>query len=100
MNTILRQDLMSSRDRFFMLLERVPRSAALWDKDSNSLNIEAFEQALGVMSQGEVQMAKFFASVWFNTNDQYGFDVVDAVAHVDVEDRKLIAEWISAPFWP
>ncbi|MBT7209429.1 MAG: hypothetical protein HN868_18920 [Gammaproteobacteria bacterium] len=91
---------MNSRERFFDLLEQVPRCTELWDKDANSLNIIAFEQALGVMSHGEVQMTKFFAAVWFNNNEQYGFDVVDAVARIDAEDRKLIAGWIVDPFWP
>ncbi len=63
---------MSSREKFFNLLAQVPRSEELWDKEDNSLNIEAFEQALDVMSHGEAQMAKFFASVWFNSNEQYG----------------------------
>jgi len=91
---------MNSRERFFALLKELPRCAELWDQKTNSLNIAAFEQALGVMSHGEVQMAKFFAAIWFNHNKQYGFDVVDAVSRIDAEDRKLIAEWIANPFWP
>ena len=91
---------MNSNDKFFNLLEQVPRSAALWDKAAKSLNTDAFERALGGMSHGEVHMAKFFAAVWFNNNEQYGFDIVDAVSCIDAEDRKLIAEWITNPFWP
>ena len=91
---------MDSSDRFFNLLAQMPRCAELWDQETNSLNIAAFEQALGVMSHGEVLMAKFFAAIWFNHNEQYGFDVVDAVSRIDIEDRKLIAEWITNPFWP
>ena len=90
---------MNSVDRFFKLLERVPRSAALWDK-KNGFDNQAFEDALGVMSSGEVQMALFFTAVWFNDNKKYGFDIVDAVARIDKEDRELIAEWIADPFWP
>jgi hypothetical protein len=91
---------MGSNERFFKLLKRVPHIAELWDKESNRLNIAAFEQALGVMSHGEVQMAKFLAAVWLNDNEKYGFDIVDAVAHIDIEDRELIVEWIANPFWP
>lgn len=91
---------MNSNEKFFDLLESAPRSAILWDKTSKSLNTDAFERALGVMSHGEVQMAKFFAAVWFNNNDQYGFDIVDAVSSLDAADRELIAEWIVNPFWP
>ena len=64
------------------------------------MHINKFEDALGVMSSGERHMAKFFAAVWFNDNQKYGFDLVDAVASLDVAPRKLIIEWIAKPFWP
>lgn len=89
-----------SQKKFFELLEQVPRIKHLWDKHSRSLNIELFERELGVMSSGEVCMAKFFASVWFGNNERYGFDFVDAVAWIDTPERKLIVEWVRDPFWP
>ena len=64
-----------SQQRFFEMLNRQPRIEKRWDQQNSSLKIEAFEQALGVMSSGEVQMAKFFASVWFHNNKAYGFDL-------------------------
>lgn len=89
-----------SYDRFFVMLSRVPRIAPLWNKDTRSLNVERFENALGVMSSGEVQMAKFFASVWYHNNGDYGFDLVDAVASIDAEEIELIIEWMMNPFYP
>lgn len=89
-----------SQQRFFEMLSRQPRIEKLWDQQNSSLKIEAFERALGVMSSGEVQMAKFFASVWFHNNKTYGFDLADAVSSLDTDGRKLIMEWIARPFWP
>ena len=86
--------------RFFGMLDRVPRIKHLWDKDKRELNIELFERELGVMSHGEVHMAKFFAALWLHNNTRYGFDLIDAVSSIDAAERKLIIEWISDPFWP
>ena len=45
-------------------------------------------------------MARFFASVWFHNNHQYKFDLADAVARIDEDERLIISEWILDPFWP
>ncbi|WP_241086832.1 hypothetical protein [Candidatus Vondammii sp. HM_W22] len=72
----------------------------MWDKKNQSLNLQDFENALGVMSSGEVQRAKFFASIWFHNNKTYGFDLADAVSSLDTDGRELIMEWVARPFWP
>lgn len=86
--------------QFFTLLHKVPRIAHLWDQKTGSMNVEAFEAELGVMSSGEVQIAKFFAALWFNNNKRYGFDLIEAIARFDTPEIKIIIEWISDPFWP
>lgn len=97
--------LTGSKLEFFLMLQKVPRIAHLWDAEkkgtlTGTLNVELFESELGVMSSGEVQMALFFASVWFHSNSRYGFDLVDAVSSIDQEYRELITVWIQNPFWP
>ncbi|MDH5396210.1 MAG: hypothetical protein OEW97_08025 [Gammaproteobacteria bacterium] len=92
--------LSSGQARFFILLDRVPYLHHLWDIENNEILIGEFEQALGVMSSGEVHMAKFFASLWFHNNTRYGFDLVDAISTLDGPERELIREWIADPFWP
>jgi len=89
-----------SDKRFFQMLGRVPRVKNLWDEQKRELNIDSFESALGVMSTGEVHIAKFFASLWFHNNEKYGFDLVDAIASLDIPERNLIIEWMENPFWP
>ena len=89
-----------SRQRFFAMLDSYPRLASYWDQAQECMHVEIFEQALGAMSCGERHMAKFFAAVWFNDNQKYGFDLVDAVASLDVRQRQLIMQWIAKPFWP
>lgn len=85
---------------FFDLLDRVPRIAHLWDRNKRALKVELFEAELGVMSSGEVHLAKFFVSLWFHTNKRYGFDLVDAVSTLDRGERQVIMDWIDNPFWP
>ena len=51
-----------SRELFYEMLDKAPRIDHLWDREKNVLNIELFEKELGVMSSGEVHLAKFFAS--------------------------------------
>ena len=89
-----------SQQRFFNMLNRVPRIKSLWDEQKKELKIEEFESQLCVMSSGEIAMAKFFASLWFHNNNKYGFDLVDAIALIDLSERKLIIDWIENPFWP
>ena len=89
-----------SQQRFFNMLNRVPRIKSLWDEQKKIIKIKEFEAALGVMSPGEIAIAEFFASLWFNNNNKYGFDLVDAVALIDPPERKIIMNWIEDPFWP
>lgn len=89
-----------SKQRFFEMVGRYPRISHLWDVVEGELKPDLFESELAVMSSGEVQIAKFFASVWFHDNSRYGFDLVDAVAVLDSNERGLIIAWIQDPFWP
>lgn len=89
-----------SHERFFKMLDRVPRIKHLWNKHNGKIDQKAFEAELSVMSSGEVQIAKFLASLWFHDNTRYGFDLVDAVASIDENEKKLIIDWMSNPFWP
>jgi len=90
----------SSIQRFFDMLEKVPRISHLWDIDKRELKVQLFVRELGVMSPGEVHIAKFFASVWFGSNELYGFDLIEAVSSLDGKEIDLIIEWIADPFWP
>ena len=89
-----------SHERFFNMLNKMPRLEDCWDKEKRKMNESLFEAELNVMSAGEVEMAKFFAAVWLGDNTKYGFDVVVAVKRVDTRETNLILEWIHDPFWP
>jgi len=89
-----------SHDKFFNMLNKVPRLVDLWDKEKEEMHETLFDAELNTLSSGEVQMAKFFAAVWLGNNTKYGFDLVDAVKQVDAAEKDLIMEWVRAPFWP
>lgn len=89
-----------NQERFFLLLEEVPFLLQFWHKGSRTLKDEQFENALGVMSPGEVQIAKFFASVWCNSNDRFQFDAIEAAAKMDQQHAEIVTTWMKTPFWP
>jgi len=89
-----------SKERFFEMVSNYPRIAKLWNKEREELLIENLESALGVMSSGESDMTRFFVSIWFWNNKRYGFDLIDAVSRVDIQDRTVILTWVGNPFWP
>jgi len=89
-----------SHKKFYELVDQVPRVASLWDRDDNSFKSELYEKEQGVMSPGELAMAQFFISIWFNHNERYGFDLSDAISYIDPPEKKLIINWIENPFWP
>lgn len=89
-----------SYDRFFMMLDQVPRIRHLWDASARTLDTELFEQEMGVLSTSEAHMARFFAAVWFGDNRRYGFDLVKAAASLGPELRQIIMDWCADPFWP
>ena len=82
-----------------LIAQQVPRIPHFMDTEKKCLNVELFERELCVMSAGEVKMAEFFASVWFHNNGEYGFDLADAAAKIDVADLKIIITWLEDPFW-
>ena len=96
-----------SHATFYALLSRHPRIAPLWDQQANELRIDLFKRELRVMSDGERDLAKFFAAVWFGDNARLkkltgapGFDLVDAMSRADSRTRATYAEWMASPFWP
>ena len=83
------------------MLNRVPRLSQIWDKKKSVILKDVFWEEFSVMSPAERHMALFFASLWIGSNDnEYFFDLVDAIACVDLPERKIIVDWVSDPFWP
>lgn len=100
---------LTSMQKFFLMLNRVPRIEHLWNEKRRALDVGLLKKELAVMSPGECHMALFFVSIWRGDNKDHGyepadvidgFDLVDAVAYIDEPERNLIMEWITDPFWP
>lgn len=60
---------------------------------------QAVDNLLGVTSHGTAIMLRFFLGVWRNDNE-YGFDLFDAIRTLDQDHLKMITDWIADPFWP
>ena len=85
--------------QFYKLVSRYPRIAALWNWEERSLNIPAYEQALSVMSRGEVTLARFFAGLWLWNDKERAVNIFD-LAELYGEDREMVVRWLADPFWP
>ena len=85
--------------RFFKMIKQMPNLAKLWDPFKREYDPEAVDELLGVTSHGTAIMLRFFLGVWRNDN-QYEFDLFDAVQTLDAEHLKIIMDWVADPFWP
>jgi len=91
---------MNNYDVFYAMLDRYPRLAGLWNRETNELKVKLFEAEIGILSSSERAMAEFFASVWFHNSDRYGFDLTDVASRLDMEERQIIIDWLSNPTYP
>lgn len=88
-----------NQERFYRMIVNFPAIASFWNQQEHFIDIEAFENALAVLSHGEVHLAKFFAAVWFGEN-RYGFDIFEAMRVLDVGNKQVIIFWLETPFYP
>ncbi len=84
--------------RFYSLICQYPKISALWDWEKRELQSSSFASSLGSLSHGEVVLFRFFEMVWDHSNK--GFDIADAAAVLEEQERKMIADWLREPFWP
>lgn len=85
--------------QFKQMLDRYPRFIAYWDFNDRSVDLDAVNREIGVMSSGEQLMLQFFVSVWCGDNE-LGFDLIDAAKSLDDSDRKVIVDWLTNPVFP
>ncbi|PHM37599.1 hypothetical protein Xmau_03816 [Xenorhabdus mauleonii] len=84
---------------FFLLLQSdCPSLHEFWDQDEKKCDEQGLLATLPSLNHGENIMARFLMAVWFS--DKREFDIREAAATLDLPRRRLIAEWLSDPFWP
>ena len=84
--------------QFKVLLDRYPRFVPYWNFDDRSVDIDAIERDIGVMSHGEQLMLRFFIAVW--VGETRDFDFIDAVKTLDHEELQVIVNWLKDPVFP
>ena len=89
----------NEQTRFFKMIRRMPELADLWDPFKCEYDPEHVDRVLGVTSHGKAIMLRFFLGVWRHDNE-YGFDLFDAVSILDEELLEIITDWMADPFWP
>jgi len=80
-------------------LSECPRLEGYWNFSDRSCDVERLRNDLSVLSRGEVIMAKFFLAVWSGQND-FGFDLIDAVKSLDSEHIDIVVRWLADPYFP
>ena len=91
--------LSDEQRRFKALLSVCPRLEGYWDFSDASCDVERLRNDMSVLSSGEEVMAKFFMAVWSGQND-FGFDLIDAVKLLDSEHLDVIVRWLVKPEFP
>ena len=77
--------LTDSQLRFFNLLHQYPQIEVYWDHSTATCQTEALKNAMGSLSHGEALMVRFFAGVWFGSND-LGFDLIEAAGVLEEKE--------------
>jgi len=80
------------------LLDSYPRFMPYWDFDNRSVDLEAIDRDIGVMSHGEQLMLRFFIAVWVSETRE--FDFIDAVKTLDHDQLEVITNWLKDPVFP
>ncbi|MCW8114224.1 hypothetical protein [Yersinia intermedia] len=99
MNTLSPDYLADETRKFHELINVYPCFTVFWDKQKMDLNVNKLNASITTMSHGERIMAQFFVSLWLGSNDNR-FDILDAAAVLDKNERIVIAKWLTDPFWP
>jgi len=94
----IQTQMSASQARFALLIEPFPWLSKYWNWKNKECDIDTLKDAMCVMSHGERILAQFYLSVW--THNPYGFDLLEAASILDQEDRQIISNWLSEPFWP
>lgn len=85
--------------RFFKMIKQMPSLEKLWDPFKREYDPEAVDELLDVTSHGTAIILRFFLGVWRHDNE-YAFDLFDAVRILDAEHLTIITDWMDDPFWP
>ena len=93
--------LSSTQARFILFVEDNARHLiGMWNWDIPGYNAERVENYLSIASHSECIMLRFYLGVWLNSNDNFKFDILEAVEVLEQQDMNVIIEWHSDPFWP
>jgi len=96
--------LTTEQRRFKAMLSAYPRFHPYWDFSARECRIEALIEDMGKFSEGEKQLACFFAVLWLgkSTSAAYEieFDMFNAAYVLGDDERQLIIDWLKAPWYP
>ncbi len=95
----LTTNLSQGEARFALWLEaNLPEFLPLWDFSDKAYSLDGVEHYLAVASHGQALMLRFALGIWRHDNTM-GFDLFEAAATCDDRYRKVIIEWVKAPWW-
>ncbi len=99
MDTATLYSSLTPEQRWFeRALSAYPQFYQFWNFNTHECDIQRLNAAMGPMSPSEQAMARFFLSVWLH-DDSQGVGVINA-AELEDKNRKVIADWLAAPYFP
>lgn len=89
--------------RFYQMLDSCHSSYAFsgyWNREKNKCSSGLLKKQINTMSMstGESIMARFFLSVWLESNQN--FDLIEAANRLDRDNLGIIIRWLNDPFRP
>lgn len=90
---------LTAEQRRFKALAVSTKLSHYWDFEKRDCDLQAIEKATGTLSHGEAIMLRFLTAVWLGEN-QFQFDLIDAVKTLDEHHTGIIQAWIADPFFP
>lgn len=92
--------LSPSQAKFALWIEQhTPYLVPLFCFDARVYREDVVERFLGLATCEQAIMARFVLGVW-RGEDKFNFDFTEAASVLDVDQRKVIADWMLEPFWP
>jgi len=80
------------------LVDSYLRFVPYWEFDDRSVDLDAIERDIGMMSHWEQIMLRFFVALW--VGETRDFDFIDAVKTLDYDQLPVITNWLKVPVFP
>ena len=90
-----------STERFKAMISPYPKLAKFWNFNGSLCELTLIDDCKVYMNQNERLLFRFFKAVWTqDEKDIAAFNYIEAAYMFEEKERKLLLEFLAAPFLP